>query len=63
VLGVKGFGNHIEPSLHVLLSFIVVIPHGSLRFGPERLVTTSVLPHRKAVRALLPDATPSANMR
>jgi hypothetical protein len=63
VLGVKGFGSHIQPTLHVLLSIIVVIPHGSLKFGPELLVTTSVPPHMEAVRVLLLKAMPSVDMR
>jgi hypothetical protein len=62
VPGVKGSGHHIEPTLHVLRSIIVVIPHGSLRFSPELLVATRVLPLMKTVRVLLPKATPSVDM-
>jgi hypothetical protein len=62
VLDVKRFGNHIEPTIHVLSSIIVVIPHGSLRFGPKLLVTISVLLLMEAVRVLLLKSPPSVVM-
>jgi hypothetical protein len=62
VIGVKDFGIHNVPTFHGLFSTIVVIPHDSLRFSPELLVTTSVLSHMEAVQVLLPDATPTIDM-
>jgi hypothetical protein len=59
VPNIEGFGHHIEPTLHMLRSIIVIVPHSTLRNSPKLLVTAFILPLMKVVWVREAKATPS----